>query len=180
MVRGAVLFLKSSSKATPEKRAELADWAAQLLAQSREANEAGFVQLIQQYSEDQATRYAGGDTGWLRRAPADTGWDPAVCEALFALGQAGQFSPVITTAQGFYLVRLTEKKPAQTKPLAEVKEEIRHRLAREREQQRQHDFAQAMRRGLQITINQPLLESLPAPAAGSQTKPPSGPSGQPH
>src|SRR6185436_656563 len=78
-VRFAAIQFGFSPKATDEKKAEVLRKVEFVLAEARTlpTSERGFGALAQRYSEDQATRYGGGDAGWL--SPGDEGrWDPAV------------------------------------------------------------------------------------------------------
>lgn len=65
----------------------------------------------------------GGDWGWVERNILRAELDAAA----FAL-KAGETSEVIETLQGWYILRVSERRPSALKPLAEVKEEIRKTL----------------------------------------------------
>jgi peptidyl-prolyl cis-trans isomerase D len=148
---------------TVEKQAELRRRAETVLGEARAtADEAAFARIVARHSEDQATRYRGGDLGWLVQGSASA--DPAVVEALFALQQPGQFAPLVQGARGFYVAKLLEKREAGRKPLAEVKEAIRYQLSRQKAEQAERDFFAAMKQGLDIHINHALLESISLPA----------------
>lgn len=164
-IRGGVLFLKSSPKAAPEQRALLQQRAAQLHATAMATNDAGFERLVREHSEDQATRYHRGDTGWLTAGQAG-GWDRAVTDALWALHQPGDVAPLVEASQGYYLVRLAETRPASTRPLTEVAGALRHRMQQEKRAQETAAFHARMGNGLAIhtniaALNQMLTAALP-------------------
>jgi parvulin-like peptidyl-prolyl isomerase len=100
-----------------------------------------------------------------------------VVDAAFALKQPGDLGPVITVSNGCYLVKLIEKKDEGRRPLEEVKDAIRYELAQGKRQRSQQEFYDSMKAGLKIEINQPLLESIEAPAVQSEAKPPHTPAG---
>jgi parvulin-like peptidyl-prolyl isomerase len=177
-VRFAVIEFRFSSKATDEKKGEVIQKANQVLNEARmlPVSERAFGLLAQRYSEDQATRYARGDAGWESRNGA-TRWLPDVVDAAFALKQPGDLGPVITVSNGCYLVKLIEKKDEGRRPLEEVKDAIRYELAQGKRQRSQQEFYDSMKAGLKIEINQPLLESIEAPAVQSEAKPPHTPAG---
>jgi len=175
--RAAIILLKVPAKATPEKQAEHLARAESVLAEARQlpATVAGFGELAMKYSEDGATRYQGGDIGWLVKNTADFRLGPAVAEAILALNQPGELTPVVRSREGLVVARLMEKKPAARRPLSELKEALAYRLSRAKAAQREADFHAAVKAGLQIQINRPLLESLARP--GVEPKPPGVPGG---
>jgi len=166
-VRAAIMFLKVPGKATVEKQAEYTAAAESALAEARQlpSTSAGFGALALKYSEDAATRYQGGDVGWLAKNAADFRFGPAVAGAILALSNPGDLTPVIRTRDGLVLARLMEKKPASTRPLSELKEGLAYRLSRAKADRREAEFHAAMKAGLNIQINRPLLESLARAAA---------------
>ena len=159
-VRGGVLFLKSSPKAAPEKRAAVAEQAERLRTRSQAADGTAFERLVREHSEDQATRYQAGDTGWLSANADKNGWDPAIAEALRALQRPGDCAPVVATPPGFYVVRLSGTKPAATRPLTEVGPAIRHQLQQAKREQSTAAFHARMRAGLDIRTNAAVLAQV--------------------
>jgi len=156
-VRGAVIFLGVGQRATPEKRQARR---AEAEALREKAAYADFRLLAARHSEDQTSRYRGGDTGWLTRSDRSGAFEPGVVQALCALPRPGEVGPVVETSLGFYVVKLLEKRGAGPRPLAEVRELIRHRLVQSKGQKAQQEFAAAMRTGLDIEINRGLLEQI--------------------
>lgn len=177
-VRFAVIEFRFSPKAADERKVEAIRKANQVLAEARAlpGSERGFGLLAQRYSDDQATRYAHGDAGWVSRNGSSR-WLPDVTGAAFALKQRGDLSPVITVSNGCYLVKLIERKDAGRRPLEGVKEAIRYELAQEKRQRSQQELFDSLKAGLKIEINQPLLESIASPAVQTEAKPPRTPAG---
>jgi len=173
---GAVIFLRVPATAAPEKRSELLAAAQKVLDDARMADDASaFALVVQNHSEDQATRYRAGDMGWVSRDARPWGMEPGVGEALFSLKKPGDFTPLVSTEKGIYIVKLIEKQPVTFRPFAEVKEEIRYVLMREKQDQREKNLYVALRSGLDIRINRPLLESIKPPAARAGQSPPAVP-----
>ena len=170
-VHFAVIEFGYSPKATEARKDEVRQRAAAVLA---EANLSGFTALAQHHSEDQATRYRGGDAGWVSRNE-NSRWPSTVIEAAFALEAQGELAPVITTSNGCYLVKLLERKEAGRRPLVEVAEAIRYELALKARQSSQDEFYNAVKADLTIEINQALLNSLPAPSSRPMSTPPALP-----
>jgi parvulin-like peptidyl-prolyl isomerase len=171
-VRAGVIYLKSSPKALPEKLAEMKAKAETVLAAARSADGSGWSQLARLHSDDQATRYRGGDAGWMWAGQPGAHWTSNVVHAAFALNKPGELAPLIETEHGFYVVRLIGKKPEAIRPLEEEKAAIRYELAREKKRRRQREFLEEVKRGPTIEINQPLLKSIPDPAPKPTTQPP--------
>jgi parvulin-like peptidyl-prolyl isomerase len=174
-VRASILLVKCSPRATEGKRAELKRKAESLLTEARQANAEGFVRLVGRHSEDQSTRYVGGDTGWLHADGALTRWPAAVSHAAFTLTNAADFAPLVATTEGFYIVRLSERKAAFVRPFDEAREGIKYQLTQERKHRQQREFFEEMKSGLKIEINSPLLESIPSRTRANDQQPPTLP-----
>jgi parvulin-like peptidyl-prolyl isomerase len=175
--RAAVIVWQSSAKADPERRQELSRRAQALAVHARHADADAFVQLVQAHSEDQSTRYRGGDAGWLVRAATNGYWEPAVIEAVFALKQPGETSDVVTTSQGLYVARLLEHRAASVRPIEEVKELIEYEVAREKRARLEKDQFDELKAGLRIQVNQSVLDSIQPAKPLSEDKPPALPKG---
>jgi parvulin-like peptidyl-prolyl isomerase len=171
---GAILFIKISPRADADKRQELMDKAQALLDQAKAASPDDFTQLVVNNSDDQGSRYRGGDIGWLSHKPGASILDSAVQDALFALREPGEFAPLVAVRNGVYIVKLLDFKPAGSRPLAEVKDAIAYRLRQKKQEQHEEQFYSAMKAGLDIRVNNPLLDSM-QPASRGPSKPPATP-----
>jgi peptidyl-prolyl cis-trans isomerase D len=58
--------------------------------------------------------------------------------------QPGQISDLVKTQYGYHIIKLTDRKPSTTKPLAEVRQQISDQLAFERAQAQAADLAQKL------------------------------------
>ena len=79
--------------------------------------------------------------------------------------------PVVTTATGFYVVRLTGTKPASTRPLTEVGPAVRHQLQQAKREQSTAAFHARMRAGLDIRTNAAALAQIVAPDSSTPRPP---------
>jgi peptidyl-prolyl cis-trans isomerase SurA len=99
-----------------------------------------FAKVTRDLSEGPAAR-EGGDLGYFRRGQMLQ----AIENAAFAL-EPGQISPLIRTTGehgGFHLVMVEDRRKLPPRPLAEVQEEIRNKLANESIfKEREHYLAQ--------------------------------------
>lgn len=181
-VRTGVIFVRVPPGVSDEKRRELAAKAAEARSAAESGDADVFAAVATRYSDDQATRYRGGDAGWIAREDPNARWEAAVLEAAFELSEPGGLAPVIEGERGFYVVRLVERRPSRARPLAQVGPMIRSRLMRERRNSLETDFYAEMRRNVAVEINRELLESLALAALAEdpagRRRPPRLPSGQ--
>lgn len=176
-VRTAVIFFKLSTKAEADRRATVRRRAEEVLELARARDAAGFGQLAQQYSEDQATRYAGGDAGWFTREAGSHRWPDALVLAAFAIAEIGQCAPLLEAPEGLYIVRLTDRKTGGVRSFEEVREVVAYQFDREQQQQRQTAFLEVMRRDIPVTIYPEVLKRISVPSPSVETKPPALPGG---
>jgi parvulin-like peptidyl-prolyl isomerase len=81
-----------------------------------------FAEMASVYS-DGSQRSEGGDWGWIERKKLNK----TLADAAFSL-KPGQRSGIIETTNACYLMLVEETRPAHTKPLSEVRDEIEKRL----------------------------------------------------
>jgi peptidyl-prolyl cis-trans isomerase SurA len=91
------------------------------------------------------TAKQGGDLGYFRRGLML----PAIEQPAFSL-KPGEVSAVIRTSSGFHIVMVEDRRPIPPKPLADVKEEIRNRLASESVFKERENYLATLRKTAQI------------------------------
>ena len=84
-----------------------------------------FAELAKEYSQD-GSAPLGGDLGWFSAEQMVAPFSSAAAQL-----KPGEVSGPVQTRFGYHLIKLEEKKPAGTTPLADVSEDIRIRLAQE-------------------------------------------------
>ena len=100
---------------------------------------AKFEQLAQMYSND-SSRTAGGDWGWVdRKTLNDT-----LTDAAFKL-DVNKVSPVIEQGNTYYILKVSERKPAFTKPLDEVRPDLEKRLFSSERERMQNQWIEGLR-----------------------------------
>lgn len=122
-VRASHILLKTEGKdeAAVRKQAE------EVLAKARGG--ADFAELATKFSEDEGSEDKGGDLDFFGRGAMV----PEFEQAAFTL-QPGVVSDLVKTQYGFHIIRVTEKRPAVTRSLDEVKPQIEDQLKWERAQ----------------------------------------------
>jgi peptidyl-prolyl cis-trans isomerase D len=137
-VRASHILLKTEGKddATVKAKAE------ELLKKAKAG--ADFAELAKANSEDEASAKNGGDLDYFGRGRMVPEFD----QVAFAL-QPGQTSDVVKTQYGYHIIKVTDKKSATTRPLAEVRQQLSDQLSYERAQTQATDLAATLEK--QIT-----------------------------
>ena len=177
-VRLALICIKTDRKATAEKISE----AGTRIAEARKAalslpiGTKGLGAAAADYSEDQASRYRGGDVGWFDQNRTEYRWPAEVVAAGFALQKNGDVSDVIKAADGLYIVSKTDSRDPVVTPLEQVQNSIQRRLLAEKRQQAEASFNQAIRAFAPVeTFSHSLAKvHYPSPTSpkGGEPKPP--------
>ena len=124
----------------------------------------GFGKIAVDYSEDQASRYKGGDVGWFDEGQTHYRWPAEAISAGFALKNCGDVSEVIRAANGFYLVKKLDTRAASVTPLAQVEERLRRQLLKEKREQAEKLFFSEARRTAGVQTFPEALGSIPVPS----------------
>jgi peptidyl-prolyl cis-trans isomerase D len=130
-VRASHILLKTEGKDDAAMKAKAAD----VLKQAKAG--ADFAELAKKYSEDEASAKNGGDLDYFGRGRMVPEFD----QAAFAM-QPGQMSDLVKTQYGYHIIKLVDKKPATTRTLADVRQQLTDQLAYERAQAQAADLAQ--------------------------------------
>ena len=105
-----------------------------------------FDSLAKVYSEGKEAK-EGGDWGWISKDVLRK----ELSEIAFTL-KAGQHSQVIETADGYYLLQVEAVKPAHTRPLTEVRDEIEKNLLQQQRQKMQENWVKQLRAKAYVRI----------------------------
>lgn len=120
----------------------------------------GFGPIAAEFSEDQNTRYAGGDLGWLtdaeiqRRLPAE----PA--QAALSLTMSGTCSAVVPSGTTAYLILLSAQRDSMTQPFEKVQPQLQTEFATRAAKASRDSQQKFLREGLDIQIDAARLHSL--------------------
>lgn len=176
-VRVAVLLMKVPRKADPDRRAAARSRMEALRASDpMPPVEKGFGDLARAHSEDSASRYQGGDQGWMTPDQLKAAWGGDATGALEALKEPGQITAVLEHPEGFCLLRLMDRKPPVIEPLAAVRERISWELRKQQEADSQAEFHRNAREGISVEVHRDRLESIPVPTLPpAPTAPPVAP-----
>jgi peptidyl-prolyl cis-trans isomerase SurA len=106
-----------------------------------------FVELAKQYSDDESTKSAGGDLGWLQKGTLMDTLDEAVAQM-----EPGDVRGPIRTARGFVVLQLVERKAGDLRPFDEVKEQLRKQLYDQQVEKAQQAWLKELRKKAHIDI----------------------------
>ena len=122
-VRASHILLKTDGK----NEADVKKLADEIAAKAKAG--ADFAALAKQYSEDESNNTKGGDLDFFGRGAMVPEFDQVV----FAM-EPGQVSDPFKTSFGYHVVKLTEKRAASSRPLAEVQSQIEEQIKWQRAQ----------------------------------------------
>jgi len=129
------------------------------------------------YSEDQASRYKGGDVGWFDQGRTAYRWPAEVVSAGFALKTNGEISGVIRATNGFYIVSKLESRDSVTTPLEQVQASLERGLLSEKRREVEAAFRRETRAFAPVESFSQALANVQYPAATmAKTEEPQPPS----
>jgi peptidyl-prolyl cis-trans isomerase SurA len=134
------IFLSSEGKA-PETLEE-----ARKLISGKVAAGEPFNALAKEYSDGPA-KEAEGDLGRFRKGELDKALEQAVAKL-----KAGETSDWVETKNGWYLLKLEEKKDSRLKTFEEVKKEVEEKLYSEKKQKKLEEYLKTLREKSYIKI----------------------------
>lgn len=100
---------------------------------------ADFAELARKFSQDPGSAAEGGDLGLFGRGVMDKAFE----DAAFAL-KPGELSEPVRSVFGYHLIRVDEVQGGETKPFAEVREQILQEIRNERAEQQFYDQAEQL------------------------------------
>jgi peptidyl-prolyl cis-trans isomerase C len=158
----ALIYIKTDRRTSSARLAEIESRMAEArhLAQAMPARSQGLGRVAADFSEDQASRYKGGDIGWFDQGRVGYRWPSEVIAAGCALRENGDLSEVLHTAEGFYLVMRLDYRPQRVTPLESVEPAIRRQLLADKQRQVQARFAQDLRALAPVQIDARVLAGL--------------------
>jgi len=173
LARVAVIYLSVPERADGEARAAVKRRADQLRDEALAQNEPSrhFGELAARHSDDQVSRYKGGDAGWITRNALQSRWPEPALAAIFSMETPGELSPVIETERGFYLFRLMEYQPSSRLPFDLVERNVAHAIVGERRQSLLEKMVEDSRRTARVTIKEDVLRSMEIPQSKTPSRP---------
>ncbi len=116
---------------------------------------ANFAAIAARESDDPEGAARGGDLGWLREDQIR----PEIRAQIFGLSTNAVSEPV-KLEDGWHILRLSETKPAYTRPLAEVRDVLVQRLREERQAANRRKLLSKLAEDTPVTINEIAIAKL--------------------
>ncbi len=186
--RLAVLVLKGSKQMSEEKHWELRTTMERARGKAIEnpmtgghgPSAQGFGSMAVDYSDDQASRYRGGDIGWLIAGNYEYRWPQEVPETGYSL-ERGEVSDVLEIKGDFYLIKKTDFVEGTVTPMEKVRSSLKRTLlARKRAEVEDRFREESVRRaGSELRLEELAASELPDSAVEitqAVSTPPSFPS----
>ncbi|MFH1784677.1 MAG: peptidylprolyl isomerase [bacterium] len=111
-----------------------------------------FAELAREYSIDKVTAKNGGDVGYFGRGDFITEFE----DEAFSMQKKEQVSGVVKTPFGFHILKLMDRKQKDNITLADVKEEVKKKLEKEKFEQ----WFEDKKKKLKVKVNYDLLGEL--------------------
>jgi peptidyl-prolyl cis-trans isomerase C len=151
-VRVSQIVLKDKAKAD-KVAAEV-----RALPKGPTADQKPFRDLVAKYSEDEDSKQRSGDLTFFDKDSVS--YPKPLVEAAFKLAEVGDVGGPIKTDKGYHIIKLTQKKPGFTRPLAEVKRQIQQRLFRDLRTKSMDTFIADLRQKAKIDIYEDKLNKV--------------------
>ncbi|AJG19212.1 SurA N-terminal domain-containing protein [Cupriavidus basilensis] len=123
--RASHILIGSPKEAPAAERQAAKEKATKLLEDLRKHPET-FADVARKQSQDPGSAQKGGDLGFMGRGALVKPFE----DAMYAL-KDGQISDVVETDYGYHIIKLTGIKPAETKPLDQVRTELEAELRKQ-------------------------------------------------
>jgi len=125
-VRHILITWKPMGK--PDDRAFIRESMLPILERARAGED--FAALAREYSDDFATKQAGGDTGFFHRGEMAPNFE----EAAFAL-EPGEISDPVETSFGVHIIQLEERRAEELLALDDIRDQLREHVQNEQVEQ---------------------------------------------
>ena len=106
-----------------------------------------FAKLAAEYSDDPGSKTKGGDLGFFARGTMVHEFE----NAAFAL-KPGELSSIVETPYGYHIIKVDEKKAAETPAYDSIKEQVQAKATQAAEQKKVNDFIEKAMKDSKVEI----------------------------
>jgi peptidylprolyl isomerase len=144
----AQIFLPAAENTDKAKAEEAKKKIGELSAKMGKSG-ADFAKLAKENSSHKESAEKGGELGWV----SEEQMVPEIRRAVAGMSK-GDVSPPIKSAAGWHLIKLLDKKPAATRPLADIRSQLVVAMRNRKAQDMERAYLEALSIKLPPTINQ--------------------------
>jgi peptidyl-prolyl cis-trans isomerase C len=142
--RASHILISADQKATPEEKKKAREKAE--AARKRVAGGEDFATVAKAESNCPSSS-KGGDLGYFTKGQMVPEFEKAA-----AALKLGELSSVVETPFGYHIIKVTERKPAETIPFAEVKDRIEEYLKGQQGQKPMSEYVEKLRKNAKIVM----------------------------
>lgn len=150
----AQIFLPAAEATDPAKAEESRKKIGELSAKLGKPG-GDFAKLAKEFSAHRESAERGGELGWV----SEDQMVPEIRRTVAGMNK-GDVSPPVKTAAGWHLIKLLDKKPAATRPLADIRANLIGVMRNRKAQDMERAYLEALSIKLPPTINQIELGKL--------------------
>lgn len=150
----AQIFLPATDSTDKAKAEESRKKIGELSAKMGKAG-TDFAKLAKENSAHRESADKGGELGWV----SEEQMVPEIRRAVAGMSK-GEVSPPVKSAAGWHLIKLLDKKPAATRPLADIRQQLIVAMRNRKSQDMERAYLEALSIKLPPTINQIELSKL--------------------
>ena len=162
-VKVNLIMFKLKEDATPEVKKEQKKKAELALKRVKKGED--FEKVAKEVSEDERTNKSGGNTGFFSKGKRAVTYGPAFEEKAFAL-KAGEISSVIEEKNGYYIIKVGEKKAQKEETFQESKSKIERKMQQDQQKKAYDDYIESLKKRYPIKIHEENIGAdAPKPAA---------------
>lgn len=136
-----ILYLKCN----PSEKS-FANFAEKLNKMLKDADEKKFAEYVILHSKG-PNRDSGGDVGWIAENKLRKEFS-----SLLIGQEEGTIAGPIMTEEGYYFIRISERKEAKTRNFEDLKEEIREKLSEQKEEENYNSYIKRLKKDALIRI----------------------------
>ncbi len=162
----AIVLAAPAGSPDRAKKAKLAKEALARVKAEEKKNPLAFQQAVTQYSDDAASKAAGGDLQFKSQEELTKAFSKELADGVFAL-KVGDTSNVIETPQGFYVVKVTGQQEELNRTLDQVKPQIASKLYREKKTKEFDEWLKRLKDEAKVTVDEKALDEVQVSTEGT-------------
>jgi peptidyl-prolyl cis-trans isomerase C len=172
--RFGVIFIAVDPRASAESRRIARERADEARSLALADAESGFAKTATRFSDEQSSRYKGGDIGWVKKGSGHSRVPRSVIDTGFELG-VNDLSPVIEADDGYYLVKILGKELETLVPLEQARGSIAAQLIQAKRAAITTDFNQSIKDQVGAEIFDGRVSEIAASRGGAEIPEPAPP-----